>query len=220
MFTLEYSPVVRFPAARARPAQGADPARRHVQPFPLAALRRVGGLGSLQRHRGCRSRRPAGAGGLHGRRHQLDHLRGSQRRPAELDPAAHRAGSRAICRPGWCICATRSQLCEIDRRRRAFSPSTSSSARRPFTDAAQRRSSGRSRSWRLVTNSLDLRLAVPRAVRHHGGVQPGRRQPVPRLFRRRRGAEAPLFRPRAGRRHCCRSTGCCTRSPPTRRSGS
>ena len=58
---------------------------------------------------------------------RLDHLRGSAGAASRPGCASARAGSRAGCRPGWCICARRAGCCASSARR-AFSPSSSLSA--------------------------------------------------------------------------------------------
>ena len=217
MFTLEYA-MVRLPAARARLAEGADPAGRHVQPLQaIGILRERRCLGPLQRHRGCRSRRPAGAGGLHGRRHQFDDLRGGQRRAAAAGSTSAAAGSRATCRPGWCICATR----------------CGSTAPSGFVGFC---------GFQFFIGFPVLTVAgQPDALVHdagrrgRAGADVGERSsPRPsstspcstwwsashvRLPDHGGGGEAGLVLRSCPGRCWRRSTGCCIRSPPTRRSG-
>ena len=121
--------VVRLPAARPRHAEDADSARRNLEPLPPVGAAPGARLGSLQRHGGCRPRRPPGAGRLFDRRHQLDHIRGGQRRPAELDPPALALdqGLHAdLARPH----APPDRAVADDRAAGASSASTSSSVRR------------------------------------------------------------------------------------------
>ena len=101
---------VRRAAAGARPPAPADPARRHLKSFPRRGAEMADGLGPLQRHRGCRSRHAARADRL-----SLPSALApppSRRRRSSSSPgsASARAGSRATCRPGSCICGSLRKL--------------------------------------------------------------------------------------------------------------
>ena len=99
-------PVRRVPA-RPRRMAAAVAARRLVEPFPHRGAARDRRLGSVQRHRGRRSRHAARALRLSHRGHSVDHLRGGAGAASAPGCASARAGSRAGCRPGWCTCARR-----------------------------------------------------------------------------------------------------------------
>ena len=89
MFAFEYAALFRGLLPWLSSEAAAPAARRHLQPFPP---RRAGGgrrLGSLQRHRGRRSRRQAGAFRLPHRDHLLPDLRGRARYFRNMAAAAH-----------------------------------------------------------------------------------------------------------------------------------
>ena len=84
--------VVRPGAAGPRTAQHADSARRHIQPFQDRRAARTARLGSVQRHRGCRSRHPPHAKGLSGRRRRFHDIRGGDLPMPAIGSGSARAG--------------------------------------------------------------------------------------------------------------------------------
>ena len=97
--------------------------------FRIDGAARAARLGSVQRHRGRRSRHPHRPEGLSRRRRRFDDLRGGELPDAATGSASARAGSRATCRRCWSIRGGRysSSATPV---RSAFSASSSSSAAR------------------------------------------------------------------------------------------
>ena len=81
--------------------------------FRTATLRADRRLGSLQRHRGCRSRHAARALRLSHAASSIPPPMRKRRRVSVRGCASARAGSKAGCRLGWCICANRAASCAI-----------------------------------------------------------------------------------------------------------